>query len=309
MIGAVCCSALRCQWRLLRLTNYIHMYTHIYIFIYIYIYIYIYTFIHIYTYIYVYICIYIYIYVYIYIYICIYIYTYICVSHYCCAPTHAYVCWEGDGGGGRIVPALCSRRTLPSILSMLCIPVCEYTWLQNTALHTHKSNTNHKLLQHTATHCNTLQHTATHCNTLQHTATHCNTLHQLYTDALLWWALYINESRHTYEWVMSHTWMSRVTHMQQWANMNESWQALQRLLTTESRHTYKWVMSHIFMSRVTHVDGWANMNELRQALKRVHIKCPSSASLWQTGYGKKKCASLTWIFPPINDSSMWFICH
>ena len=33
-----------------------------------------------------------------------------------------------------------------------------------------------KLLQHTATHCNTLQHTATHCNTLQHTATHCNTL-------------------------------------------------------------------------------------------------------------------------------------
>jgi len=29
-----------------------------------------------------------------------------------------------------------------------------------------------RVLQHTATHCNTLQHTSTHCNTLQHTATH-----------------------------------------------------------------------------------------------------------------------------------------
>jgi len=33
-----------------------------------------------------------------------------------------------------------------------------------------------RVLQHTATHCNTLQHTATHCNALQRIATHCNTL-------------------------------------------------------------------------------------------------------------------------------------
>jgi len=33
----------------------------------------------------------------------------------------------------------------------------------------------HRLIKHTATHCNTLQHTATHRNTPQHTATHCNT--------------------------------------------------------------------------------------------------------------------------------------
>jgi len=60
-----------------------------------------------------------------------------------------------------------------------------------------ETSTHYKILQHTATHCNTLlrtrtckcvgswrarlvgwrlQHTATHCNTLQHTATHCNTL-------------------------------------------------------------------------------------------------------------------------------------
>jgi len=38
-----------------------------------------------------------------------------------------------------------------------------------------------RLLQHTATYCNTLHYTATHCNTLQHTATHCNTLHHTAT--------------------------------------------------------------------------------------------------------------------------------
>ena len=40
---------------------------------------------------------------------------------------------------------------------------------------------------------------------------------------------YTNESCHTYEWVMSHMWMSHVTHM------------------NESCHTYEWVMSHIWM--------------------------------------------------------------
>ena len=33
----------------------------------------------------------------------------------------------------------------------------------------YKLGESHRVLQHTATHCNTLQHTATHCNTLQHT--------------------------------------------------------------------------------------------------------------------------------------------
>jgi len=39
----------------------------------------------------------------------------------------------------------------------------------------------------------------------------------------------------TYEWVVSHIWMSRVTHM------------------NESCHTYEWVVSHIWMS-LTHMD-------------------------------------------------------
>jgi len=47
---------------------------------------------------------------------------------------------------------------------------------------------------------------------------------------------HMNESYHTYEWVMSHIWMRPVTHM------------------NASRHTYEWVMSHIWMGRVTHMN-------------------------------------------------------
>ena len=46
----------------------------------------------------------------------------------------------------------------------------------------------------------------------------------------------VNELCHTCEGVMSHMWMSHVTHM------------------NESCHTYEWVMSHIWMSHVTHMN-------------------------------------------------------
>jgi len=46
---------------------------------------------------------------------------------------------------------------------------------------------------------------------------------------------HMNESCHTYEWVMSHIWMSHVTHM------------------NESCHTYKWVMSHKCMIHVSFI--------------------------------------------------------
>ena len=47
---------------------------------------------------------------------------------------------------------------------------------------------------------------------------------------------HMNESCHTYEWVMSHIWVSHVTHM------------------NVSCHTYEWVMSHIWMCHVTHMN-------------------------------------------------------
>ena len=56
----------------------------------------------------------------------------------------------------------------------------------------------------------------------------------------------MNELYHTYEWVMSHIWMSHITHM------NVSCHNKQEL--NESCHTYDWVMSHTWMSHVTHTN-------------------------------------------------------
>ena len=49
------------------------------------------------------------------------------------------------------------------------------------------------------------------------------------------WGCHIWISCIIYEWVMSHIWMSHVTHM------------------NESFHTYEWTMSHIWISHVTHM--------------------------------------------------------
>jgi len=48
---------------------------------------------------------------------------------------------------------------------------------------------------------------------------------------------HVIESRHTYEWVTSHIWISHVTQV------------------NESCHTYEWVMSHVWMSHVTHMNA------------------------------------------------------
>ena len=68
----------------------------------------------------------------------------------------------------------------------------------------------------------------------------------------------INESGHTYEGVISHIWMSSVTHM------NESFQKYEWVRShiwmshvkhmDESGHTYQWVWSHIWMSHITHMN-------------------------------------------------------
>jgi len=50
----------------------------------------------------------------------------------------------------------------------------------------------------------------------------------------------MNESCHTYEWVMSHIWMSHVTHM------------------NESCHTYEWVMSPIMRHVTQQIDNSLN---------------------------------------------------
>jgi len=80
----------------------------------------------------------------------------------------------------------------------------------------------------------------------------------------------MNESCHTYEWVMSHIWMSHVTHMNDWVmshiwmshvtHMNDTYESHMN----ESCHTYGWityecVVSHIWMNescRTYHHKRW-----------------------------------------------------
>jgi len=74
----------------------------------------------------------------------------------------------------------------------------------------------------------------------QSLVTHMNTSWHTYEWVMthIWMShgTHMNESYHTYEWVTSHIWMSHVTHM------------------NESCHTYEWVMAHIWMSHGTHMN-------------------------------------------------------
>ena len=73
----------------------------------------------------------------------------------------------------------------------------------------------------------------------------------------------MNESCHTYEWVMSHILMSRVPQYE-WVmwhiwfinQVNCPSKDLSHVThMNESCHTYEWVMSHIWMSHVTHMNA------------------------------------------------------
>ena len=75
----------------------------------------------------------------------------------------------------------------------------------------------------------------------------------------------MNELCHTYEWVMSHIWMSHVSHM------------------NESCHTYEWVMSHIWMSHVTH------MNESSLTYEWVMSRMNASSYEWEISHVHESC--------------------
>jgi len=75
----------------------------------------------------------------------------------------------------------------------------------------------------------------------------------------------VNESRHMYQWVMSHIWvmsqiwMSHVTHMDEACHTWMGYVTRRCVLRhvthmNEACHTYEWGMSHIWMRHVTHMD-------------------------------------------------------
>jgi len=94
--------------------------------------------------------------------------------------------------------------------------------------------------------------------------------HRLRTECVMshMWVSHVthmSESCHTCEWGMSNMWMSHVTHM------NESCHACQCVVShmwmshvthvNEACHTCEWVMSHLWMSHITPVNEWRHTYE------------------------------------------------
>ena len=96
---------------------------------------------------------------------------------------------------------------------------------------------------------------------------------------------HMNESWHTYEWVMSHIRMSHVTPWIIHAH-NRVVNCVANL-SNESRHTYKWVMAHTWMSHVTPT------NESRQTANRVpyRITCMNASSHTWASHDTQKTES------------------
>ena len=87
---------------------------------------------------------------------------------------------------------------------------------------------------------------------------------------------HMNESCHTYQWVMSQLWMSHVTHTNEschtyrWV-MSQLWMS-HVTHTNESCHTYRWVMSQIWMSHVTHTSCHTHEHVLSHPTLTEHVK-------------------------------------
>ena len=97
---------------------------------------------------------------------------------------------------------------------------------------------------------------------------------------------YMNESCHTYEWVMWHIWMSHVTHMKESCHTYE-WVVLHIWMShvthmNESCHTYAWGQWHIWMSHVTHIMSHACVwviSHIWKTLTSSHSCCVNQPSL------------------------------
>jgi len=87
---------------------------------------------------------------------------------------------------------------------------------------------------------------------------------------------HMNESCHTYEWVMSHIWMSCVTHMNELCHRYE-W---------GMSHTYEWVMSHTCHASRAWSQRWILVSEkktydmtketydmTKQTYDKSHLRC------------------------------------
>ena len=103
----------------------------------------------------------------------------------------------------------------------------------------------------------------------------------------------MTESCHTYEWVMSHIWMSRVTHM------------------TESCHTYEWVVSHIWLSHVAHMNESLRLHEgVMSHIRMSHVTCMNAFiyATWPIHMCDIESHIVSYRFINESKSHVW-MCH
>jgi len=84
-----------------------------------------------------------------------------------------------------------------------------------------------------------------------------------------------HESCHTYEWVMSHTWISQVTHM------------------NESCHPHEWVMSHTWMSHVTHRN--ASCLTLKRTPAALHVRMSNVTHIDESCHTHASSHTYEWV--------------
>jgi len=147
--------------------------------------------------------------------------------------------------------------------------ICDTTHVTQTSCHTHERVTSHIKRSHGTG----LNNHVTHMNESCHTYEWVMTYQNRQIDVLC----HTYESSDTSGWVMSHVWMSHVTHMNESCDtyVNESCHTYEWVMSHENRridalchtyescHTYGWVMAHRWMSDVTHIwmSHGTHMNE------------------------------------------------
>jgi len=211
---------------------YIYTFDHICVYIYVYLHLIIYVWIYIYIYIWSWMCVCVYIYIHLIIYVCTYIHVYIYIyiyiyykSHmneiYRCDMTHSYVRHDsficviwlihmGDVTLSNPYEFICETELIQYRNESFHMAICHFTyashildsfisetWLVQIRFST--ASVNHELVTQGIGHGTHINGRVTH----------------------------MNESWHTFKWVMSHIWMRHGTHM------NKSWD------------TFEWVMAHI----------------------------------------------------------------
>ena len=88
---------------------------------------------------------------------------------------------------------------------------------------------------------------------------------------------HMKESCHTREWVMSHMWMRHVTHVNELCHTELIWDPSSTTQVNESCHTYERVMSHIWKSHVTRMKERARDEKRRRNAGEMHRSWSKSA--------------------------------